>query len=81
MSKWYEVEVQTLVVYAVEVRDNQNEIDAIEVAANDCSRYGRRTFTAQPLPPEHQETFRKNANMVRTLDPHDDQDNEDYEAE
>jgi hypothetical protein len=79
MSKWFEVEVQTLVVYAIEVKDGQNETDAIDTVVWEMDREmaGRSTYTAQPLPAEHAETFKKNAHRVRALDPESNSEDDD----
>lgn len=74
MSKWFEVELQTLVVYAIEVKDDESEQAAIDVALTDWTLYGRTTATALPVPSTHLPMIRKNAHMVRTLDPHFDED-------
>lgn len=73
MSRWFEVEVQTLVIYAVEVKDSENEKRAIEIALNDWTLQGRTSATALPVPISHLQMIRKNAHMVRTLDPHYDE--------
>lgn len=77
MSKWYEVEVQVLIVCAVEVKDDQGERDAIETALLNCwVGRGRTTgTTAEPLPAEHLETIKKNAHRVFPL--HDDTKDDD----
>lgn len=67
MSKWYEVEVQVLIVCAVEVRDGASEVQAIEAAEYHAPRRGRVVCTAQPLPAEHLATIRKNADLVLPL--------------
>lgn len=74
MSKWYEVEMQVLIVLAVEVRDNQNERDAIEAADWNAPTIGRITSTANPLPAEHLATIKKHAHKVITLSGGDDDD-------
>lgn len=68
MSKWYEVEVQVLIVYAVEVNDSENEVHARDAAYEDYKGAGRVSTSAQPLPAQHIATIRKNADKVLPLD-------------
>lgn len=68
MSKWYEVEVRTLIVYAIEVDDDKNELTAEEIAILSCDNYRGVTALALPIPPEHVATARKNADRVRCID-------------
>jgi len=68
MSKWYEVEVQTLVVYAVEVEDDENEGHAINEALDQAPLTGRSSGSTLPLPAAHLAMIRKNADVVLSLD-------------
>jgi len=67
MSKWFEVELQTLTVYAVEVDDDQNELDAIDRVSYDQRVRGKRSMTALPLPSAHLPTIRKNCDYLKPL--------------
>jgi hypothetical protein len=67
MSKWFEVEVQTLTVYAVEVDDDQNELDAIDKVDYIHSGRGKSTMTALPLPSAHLPTIKKNCDYLKPL--------------
>lgn len=67
MSKWFEVEVQTLTVYAVEVRDGQNERDAIDRVHYAHNARGKTSMTALPLPVDHLPTIKKNCDYLKPL--------------
>jgi len=67
MTKWYEVEVQTLVVYAVEVEDYENEIQAEHLATMDAME-GKVTATAVPVPKRYINMIKKHADRVRQID-------------
>jgi hypothetical protein len=43
MSKWYEVKVTTITVFAVEVKDDEDEDKAMEYAMNEVSMEGDST--------------------------------------
>jgi hypothetical protein len=79
MSKWYEVEVQVLIVCAVEVKDDEGERDAIDKALYSCWVGRGRTVgtTVGPLPAEHLETIKKNAHRVFALEDEEDDDDDD----
>jgi hypothetical protein len=67
MSKWFEVEVQTLTVYAVEVEDGQNERDAIDRVHYAYNARGKTSMTALPLPAAHLPTIKKNCDYLKPL--------------
>lgn len=67
MSKWFEVEVQTLTVYAVEVPDGQNERDAIDRVHYAHNARGKTSMTALPLPAAHLPTIKKNCDYLKPL--------------
>lgn len=76
MSKWYEVEVQSLVVYAVEVEDDENENHAINLALSFAPMKGTSSGSAEPLPHSHLDMIRKNADVVLSLEGVFDEDDE-----
>lgn len=77
MSKWFEVELQTLTVYVVEVLDGENENDAIHKVS--CIQYmrGKQAFTALPLPSDHLATIKQNCDYLKPLVEDDNDDEED----
>lgn len=67
MSKWYEVKVTVVMIYVIEVPDNENEREAIEIALNEAPMGGDAEAEAAPLLAQHVEGCKRHADIVRTI--------------
>lgn len=66
MSKWYEVEVVTVKVFAVEVEDDENEDDAMDAARSEVWDV-TEIKCAERLTPSDIDSLKRHADEVLAL--------------